>query len=395
MAASGLFTNYGSCRESQMSSVMPVKLLDKEKTPKCLGEISIDSFLEKFSHQVSLFPPVSRRIIVRTRSGADEVEKDISRLLELFKFPNARFPHRFCQNGIGIVDTLGRLTEFVRIPENLTRLDTIKFSPLYNTSQIGKLVENADNQSNGAFRRAVRLLSYWNYKNSESNNIQEKLFKSIDLLVLSLNYFYSVDIPPSQLSELVSEIFDYSLKQIDRPIELEYRGKTIKKNRPLKNLHGAKLALQHAVHSIIMDNWNTIIPGVVQKDQLDQFSDDIKAGIDQDKIDEITHWVAQKLFPLMKKFEVSGSTSTGTAIKGYSDIDFLFILHDSVKWRFSDEIEMTLKTIFGLLSADAKICLQGHSISVQKGEDVFDFVVGQENNEETTPGVNIFEVSYE
>ncbi len=404
MASSGVFTNYNSSLGLQMWNQTQAKPLDQGETStklsflkshERLGQISIDNFVEKFSHHVSLCPSVSRRIILITMSKADEAENDVTRLIELFKFPNARFPHRFCLNGIGILDSHERITEFVRVPANSTRLDRIKFSPLYNTSQIGKLVVDADNQSNGAFRKAVRLLSYWNYKISESNKTQEKLFKSIDLLVLSLNYFYSVDAPPSQLYEFVSEIYNYSLKQIDEPIELVYQGKTIKKNRALKNPLGAKLALKSAVHSITNDNWNAIIPGVDHRSQLDQFSDDIKASIDHEKIDRIAQWVTQKLFPIMKKFDVSGSTATGTAIKGYSDIDFLFTLHDSIKWRFSDEIEMTLKTIFGLLSADAKICLQGHSLSVQKEEDSFDLVIGQENNDEITPGVNIFEVSYE
>lgn len=148
-------------------------------------------FQHAHSQEESLFPSVSKTILVQIQHNSRTAEEDIKRLINIFKFPHARFVSRFRPNGIGILSSRGKLMELIPIREGIQNLAKIKYDPFFNTSLLADLVEKADKLSNGLFRKASRLLSYWNYKLLESKKLSEKPFKSIELLILSLNWFYS------------------------------------------------------------------------------------------------------------------------------------------------------------------------------------------------------------
>lgn len=157
----------------------------------------------------------------------------------------------------------------------------------------------------------------------------------------------------------------------------------------------SKKVLEEAIHFISSGNWTNLIPGIKNEDQLEKLSDEIVANPDYDRIDKITTWVSQKLFSVMKRVTISGSTARGTALKGYSDMDFLLILKDDEKMGCSKEIESTLKKIFSLLGSESKIRLQRRTILIETPDDSFDLAIAKEIHDKLHPGSQVFEVSYE
>lgn len=353
-----------------------------------------DLFYQTHSREDSLFLPVSKTILVKIKHNSRTAEEDIKRLINLFKFPHMKFVYRFRPNGIGILSSHGKLMELIPVRESIQNLANIKYDPFFNTSQLVKLVEEADKLSNGLFRKASRLLSYWNYKLLESKKLSEKPFKSMELLILSLNWFYSEQSRSSKLGEFITEIFHYSLKHIEEPIELIHRDKTIKKLAEIKGPESKKF-LEEAILLISSGNWANLIPGIKNEEQLERLSDEIVVNPDYVRIEKITTWLSQKLFSVMKRVAISGSTARGTALKGYSDIDFLLILKDDEKMECSKEIESTLKKIFSLLGSESKIHLQKHSIGIETSDGSFDLAIAKEIHDDLHPGSHIFEVSYE
>ncbi len=381
--------------DSQRIDVNGPRGREHENLQTTLSKIYKGIVKERDIEKISLFPIASKTILVRTNGKPDN--NDVRRLIDLFKFPTARFFYQFRPHGICILTHRQELIEFIFVGKLSHHTLNTHFNTVFNTGLLTRLVDDADQQSNGLFRKSSRLISFWNYKLQERDKLAEKNFKSVQLLILSLNWFNEVDEHPTVLRKFIFDIFCYALKHLDEPIILSIKGTTFSNsavNCKIINPVTSKRALEQAIGNISEGNWLEVIPGIKHEDALEAFSNEIKADNDDDqRINHIIDWLTPRLDPLMKRVSCTGSLARGTAIKGYSDIDLLLILNDHINWGQSKEIELALKNIFMLLMIDSRVRLQRHSIFVETGSGVsFDLVPAKESTKADDLGYHLFEI---
>jgi len=343
--------------------------------------------MEKERDISALLVAPSKTIIVKALEAFGKEEENYTRRLKgLMTFKNNIFRYQFGPHGICFLTSRQKFFQFVMFQENSTSLPTINFDTVINTSQLNDFVEEADKRSNGLFRKASRLISFWNYDTKKQRNLTSKYFKTVQLLMLTLSWFYSQKKHPSALSKFILDALSYVLENTKENISFEFKGEKLCSS-PLLNFSSAKQALRQKIQAIKANNQ-------IPESELEQLSDALKVDENDARINTLIEWISEKLGDLAKKVTLMGSTSRGTAVKGHSDLDILLILKDQIKWESSQEIESTVNKVFQLLSEGAKVRLQAHSFFVDTNVASCDLVIAKVYHDKINPGIKLFEVGY-